>query len=107
MPQVDPKPTKTPGTYAGLPLTPPKGGSGVSRAGSTVPGANPLPTKLNEKSRRYSFPGNWITLHDVTELFVSESGNHRLKTADGKLHIISPGWNHIEIVPGENQEWTL
>jgi hypothetical protein len=83
--------------------SPPKGTSGVS----TTAGTNPVPVKLNEKVRRYQFSDTWFTLYDVTELIVSESGNHRIKTKDGKLHIISPGWVHIEITPGAEQEWTV
>jgi len=74
---------------------------------AVLPGANPITTPLNEKTRRYQFSDGAFTLYDVTELFVSESGNHRIKTKDGKLHIISPGWIHIEITPGNGQEWTL
>lgn len=33
----------------------------------------------------------------LIELTISESGNHYLKTRDGKLHIIPTGWIHIEI----------
>jgi hypothetical protein len=80
--------------------SPPKGASGVSSA----PGVNPVPVKLYEKVRRYLFPDTGFTLYDVTELIVSESGNHQIKTKDGKLHIISPGWVHIEITPGTEQE---
>ena len=81
---------------------PPQGGSGV-----TASGVLPVPVKLNEKVRRYLFPDTGFTLYDVTELIVSDSGNHRIKTKDGKLHIISPGWVHIEITPGAEQDWTV
>jgi hypothetical protein len=62
------------------------------------------PIKLNEKERIYTFPNNEkVVLKDVTELIVRESGTHRLKTKDGKLHIIPTGWIHIEI---DDSEWT-
>lgn len=63
--------------------------------------------KLNpiEKSRTYIFPkGEKVVLINVEELKVSESGNHRLKTSDGKLHIIPTGWIHIEI---DTEKWTI
>jgi hypothetical protein len=92
--------------YKNVPRTPPKGPSGISPKPA---GVNPVPTKLNEKSRVYRFPGfeGKVALENVTELLVSASGNHHLKTVDGKLHIVSPGWMHIEIDPGTEQEWTV
>ena len=54
--------------------------------------------KLNNTKRTYRFPNNEIIeLKYVKELIVSDSGNHRLKTQDGKLHIVPTGWIHIEI----------
>lgn len=57
-------------------------------------------TALNpqEASRTYTFAnGEKITLHDVTHFSAGET-THRLKTADGKLHIVpKTGWLHIEI----------
>lgn len=67
----------------------------------------PQMTDLNppEKSRTYKFPGGEIvTLSQVTQISVSDSGNHRLRTADGKLHIVPTGWVHIEI---DAEDWTL
>lgn len=61
--------------------------------------------ELNEKKRVYDFGnGDFVVLENVVELRVSESGNHRLKTADGSLHIVPPFWIHIEI---EADEWTV
>lgn len=56
-------------------------------------------TPITENSRVYTFPNNEeITITKAREIFVSEtSGNHRIKTEDGKLHIIKSGWLHIEI----------
>lgn len=60
---------------------------------------------LHEKTRTYSFPkGEVVELLQVVELIVSDSGNHRLKTADGLLHIVPTGWLHIEIL--DDGEWT-
>lgn len=63
------------------------------------------PVSLKESSRTYYFPGGEkIVLTNVTELVVRESGTHRLKTADDKLHIIPTGWIHIEI---DEKDWTI
>ena len=56
--------------------------------------------KLNpeEATRTYHFPdGVKVVLEDVTH-FKASSSTHRLRTRDGKLHIIpKEGWVHIEI----------
>ena len=64
-------------------------------------------TELNppERSRTYTFPqGESVTLKDVTHFLARESGTHRLKTKDGRLHIVPTGWIHIEI---DAEEWSL
>lgn len=54
--------------------------------------------KLNEITRTYTFPdGSRITIEAVRELQISASDNHRLKTADGRLHVVRGTWIHIEI----------
>lgn len=51
-----------------------------------------------ETSRTYTFPGGEkIVLKDVTHFLARDSGTHRLKTHDGRLHIVPAGWLHIEI----------
>lgn len=61
--------------------------------------------KLNEKQRIYTFPGgDKVVLNKVVELVVRESGTHRIKTADEKLHIVPTGWIHVEI---DEKEWTV
>ncbi len=56
-------------------------------------------TIVEEHERIYSFPGNWhVRLQDVTELLVRPSGTHRLKTKDGRMHIVPTGWIHIDIL---------
>jgi len=56
-------------------------------------------TQVEENERIYSFPGNWhVNLKDVVELLVRPSGTHRLKTKDGRMHIIPTGWIHIDIL---------
>lgn len=56
------------------------------------------PLNPQEKNRIYTFPnGEKVALQDVTHFLARESGTHRLKTADGKLHIVPVGWMHIEI----------
>lgn len=63
-------------------------------------------TKITENYRIYTFPGgNIIKLDKPRELFVSpNSGNHRIKTLDGLLHIIPSTWIHIKI-DSEVGEW--
>ena len=57
------------------------------------------------RERIYYFPNNEkVILKDVCELTVSQSGNHRLKTMDGKHHIIPTGWIHIEL---DIDYWTV
>lgn len=61
-------------------------------------------TKLEipESKRRYLFPcGSTVTLSNVTHFLSRPSGTHRLRTADGKLHIVPAGWIHIEIEAAE------
>lgn len=62
--------------------------------------------ELQEKKRTYDFGKvlGKVVLENVTELVVRESGRHRLKTADGKLHIVPVGWIHVEI---DASEWTV
>ncbi len=50
-----------------------------------------------EKTRTYTFPQNEVVvLKEVTQ-FLARPTNHRLLTADGKLHIVPSGWIHVEI----------
>jgi hypothetical protein len=56
-----------------------------------------------EKETVYYFPRNEkVELKEVTELIVSDSGTHYLKTKDGKSHTIPIGWIHIEL---DIEEW--
>lgn len=58
-----------------------------------------IKTIVEENERVYSFPGNWhVHLKDVIELLVRPSGTHRLKTKDGRMHIVPKGWIHIDIL---------
>ena len=59
---------------------------------------------VKESKRRYTF-GGIVELEDVEEILVSHSGNHRIKTKDGHLHIISPTWNHIDIT--SDRDWVF
>ncbi len=66
----------------------------------------PEMTKLSpsERSRTYTFPGgDKVVLNDVQEISVSGT-THRLKTGDGKLHIVPLFWIHIEI---DADSWTF
>lgn len=61
--------------------------------------------KPAERSRLYTFQGGErVRLENVTHFVARESGTHRLKTQDGKLHIVPPGWLHVEI---DADGWTL
>ena len=57
-------------------------------------------TELNplEISRIYRWADGFeLVLMNVTHFHARESGTHRLKTGDGKLHVVPSGWRHIEI----------
>ena len=65
----------------------------------------PEMTKIDEKERIYTFPNSeTVTLKTVIEIGIGTSGTHRLRTSDGKLHIIPVGWLHIEI---EAVDWSI
>jgi hypothetical protein len=71
---------------------------------------NPLlknvPYTIIEQVREYTYPGgDKILLENVSELIVSDSGTHRLKTVNKELHIMPVGWIHIRIV--SNGEWIV
>lgn len=54
--------------------------------------------KLEEPERVYIYPGgDTVTIKDVTELVVRDSGTHRLKDKDGNLWIIAKGWLAIKV----------
>lgn len=60
---------------------------------------------VNERSRKYDFGGGDIVeLKNVQQIVVRPSGSHRIKTTDGRLHIIPDGWLHIEI---DADDWTF
>jgi len=52
-----------------------------------------------EQERTYIYAdGSRDTLTNVSHFAYSErSQTHRLRTADGLLHIVAPGWRRIEI----------
>ena len=65
------------------------------------------PIVVNEKRRTYKFHGgDSITLLNVVEIIIHPSGTHRLKTADGHLHIVRSNWYYIEI-DSPVQEWAI
>ena len=63
-------------------------------------------TKLAETARTYRYADTEIQLENVVELVVRESGTHRVKTADGRLHIIAAGWLAITI-EDPTHDWTM
>ncbi|WP_242136959.1 hypothetical protein [Sphingomonas sp. TREG-RG-20F-R18-01] len=56
-----------------------------------------------EASRTYIFHDVELTIDNPTHLHVSESGGHRIRTADGLGHYIVPGFCAIEWMPKEGQ----
>lgn len=57
-----------------------------------------------ERTRTYVYPGGHeVVLCNVTRFLARESGTHRLQTKDGMLHIVAPGWLHIQI---DADAWT-
>lgn len=67
--------------------------------------ADQTPIQLTEKTRVYDFGDKQVALEDVRELIVRDSGSHRVRTADGKLHIIAKGWIAVHIDDG-GKDWT-
>lgn len=57
-----------------------------------------------ERSRTYVFAEKKLKFIDVRKIQVSESGHHRLETADGKKYIVAPKWLAIEL---DVDEWTF
>ena len=57
-----------------------------------------------EKSRTYYFKDHFVRLNNVTAVAVSDSGTHRIETADGKKHIVPSGWYHIAL---DVESWTF
>lgn len=68
--------------------------------------ADETPITLTETARIYDFGDKQVVLQDVRELIVRESGSHRVRTADGMLHIIARGWIAVHIDDG-GKGWTV
>lgn len=90
----------------------------VGEVSSTACEAEPEPLPegtqvVNETSRTYQYPdGRERHYYGVETVRVSDSGNHYLKykseyTNEVRLAIVTPGWDAIEILPGEKQGWTF
>lgn len=64
-----------------------------------MPEAHKLqPLPLHERSRTYYFPkGESVIVNGATHLNVTRLGNHRLGTADGKVHEVPGSFLHLEI----------
>lgn len=55
-------------------------------------------TEVNEPTRSYRFAGGDVVSFDnVTHVKVSPSGTHRLRTSDGKFHIVPPTWLSVSL----------
>lgn len=62
-----------------------------------------------ERSRTYVFAikgGGFVNVNlmNVVAVCVRPSGTHRLETANGRKHIVPPGWLRIEL---DVDEWTF
>lgn len=68
--------------------------------------ADQTPVQLTEKTRVYDFGDKQVTLEEVRELIVRDSGSHCVRTAGGRLHIIAPGWIAVHIDDG-GKNWTV
>lgn len=57
----------------------------------------------DEKYRVYEFPdGSKVQLTEPIRVLKSDSGGHRVLTADGVAHYIPAGWHHLWWVVKEN-----
>ncbi len=65
---------------------------------------------VGRQDRTYYYPFLFwyrkVKVKNVKEFFVSDSGNHRLKTIKGLLYIMPTGWEKLEIVT-DKKEWTV
>lgn len=57
-----------------------------------------------ERKRTYHFPTGDVSFCDVVRVCVRPSGTHRLETADGKKHIVNPGWLALTL---DMDAWTF
>ena len=74
---------------------------------TTTPIAAETPIALTEKERVYDYGnGKTVVLTNVVELIVRESGSHRVRTQDGKLHVVAAGWLAIHI-DDDGKPWTV
>jgi hypothetical protein len=62
---------------------------------------------LKEDSRTYIFPIGQVTLENVIEVIIRPSGSHRVRTADGKLTVVSASFLAITIVDETTKGWTV
>jgi hypothetical protein len=60
---------------------------------------------VNEEMRIYYYTnGDHVKYANIVSLKVSESGNHYLKSSDGWLYVVAPGWRSISI---KSPDWTV
>lgn len=58
-----------------------------------------------EKRRTYIYSNGFkLTINNVTDVSVSDSGNHRIETERGKKYIVTPGWVAMEL---DVEQWTF
>lgn len=58
-----------------------------------------------EKCRTYVYRNGFkLSVHNITSVTVSDSGNHRLETECGKKYIVAPNWIAIEL---DTEQWTF
>lgn len=63
-------------------------------------------TEVTEEYRIYEYVGHRILIDKPRRVKISDSGNHRIQTEDGQLHIIAPGWIAIHI-DDNGKGWTF
>lgn len=69
--------------------------------------ANDPVIDLHEDSRTYYWADHQITITDVRQLVIRSSGTHRVKTENGELYVINPGWHAIKIIDEDKKDWTV
>ena len=68
----------------------------------------PHPMRVYEKRRVYHYKdGHKVTLRNPRKIIARPSGSQRVRTRDGKMHIILPGWKHLEIEPKPRTSWVF
>lgn len=61
--------------------------------------------EFKEKSRKYIYSNGFkLNIKNVIDVTISDSGNHRIETEDGKKYIVTTGWVAVEL---DTEQWTF